>query len=114
MDCCGVVVTDTQASLVERLRNAGDALENVQRAWGDTIHAPELQQHQQNTIDVLREAADQIEADAARIAKLEHALRDFIEDMEARWDMNDPRTNPGIRHCVEQGRKVLEVPHESE
>ena len=35
------------------------------------------------------------------------ALRETIEDLEARWDMNDPRTNPGIRQCVERGRAAI-------
>ena len=35
------------------------------------------------------------------------ALKEMTEDLEARWDMNDRSTNPGIRHCVEQAKAVI-------
>jgi len=43
----------------------------------------------------------------AAITALEKALRDLIEDLEARWDMQAPSTNPGIKACVEQGKAAL-------
>lgn len=59
------------------------------------------------TAAMMREAADALAAQRAALAQLRKALHDFVEDCEARWDMNDPRTNPGIKHCVEHGRAAL-------
>lgn len=35
------------------------------------------------------------------------ALKEIADDLEARWDMRDRSTNPGIRHCVEQARAAI-------
>lgn len=35
------------------------------------------------------------------------ALREMTDDLEARWDMNDPRTNPGIKHNVARAREAI-------
>ncbi len=48
-----------------------------------------------------------IQAKDAEIAKLRSALKEMTDDLEARWDMKDSSTNPGIRHCVEQARAAL-------
>ena len=48
-----------------------------------------------------------ISALETRAKKLEAALRDAVEDAEGRWDMTSPSTNPGIKHWVTQGRKLL-------
>jgi hypothetical protein len=48
------------------------------------------------------------------VKRLRTALKDLVEDLEARWDMRDPRTNPGIRHYVERANGALageEVTH---
>jgi hypothetical protein len=35
------------------------------------------------------------------------ALKDIVDDLEARWDMDDPRTNPGIKHNVERAKAAI-------
>lgn len=34
-------------------------------------------------------------------------LQSIVEDLEARWDMTDPSTNPGIVENVSQAKKVI-------
>jgi len=53
-------------------------------------------------------------SERARQQGLKKALIDLVEDLEARWDMNDSHTNPGIRHCVEQAIKALRCADEME
>ncbi len=47
------------------------------------------------------------QAAQSRCQHLEQAVRALVEDLEARWDMDDPRTNPGIRENVKLGRAAL-------
>lgn len=35
------------------------------------------------------------------------ALKGLVDDLKARWDMNHPSTNPGIRHHVEQADAAI-------
>jgi hypothetical protein len=35
------------------------------------------------------------------------ALKAMVDDLEARWDMSAPSTNPGIRHNVEQAKAAI-------
>ena len=44
----------------------------------------------------------------ANARALYHALHEMTEDLEARWNMDDPRTNPGIRANVAQARRVMQ------
>jgi hypothetical protein len=53
---------------------------------------------------------DQAIANARLIAAapdLLAALKEFVDDIEARWDMNSPSTNPGIKQCVEQAKAAI-------
>ena len=66
------------------------------------------------TIDMMLEAADRLaEVTAARDSLL-LALKAMVEDLEARWDMADPRTNPGIRHNVETSKRAIAMVEELE
>ena len=38
---------------------------------------------------------------------LRAALKDIADDYEDRFDMNDPSTNPGIKHVVREARAAL-------
>jgi hypothetical protein len=38
---------------------------------------------------------------------LRAALVGLVDDLEARWDMSDPRTNPGIKHHVQQAKEAI-------
>lgn len=44
-----------------------------------------------------------------RSEKIETALRDIVEDMEARWDMSAASTNPGIKACVANAKAALSL-----
>jgi hypothetical protein len=48
-----------------------------------------------------------LEAAEATLARLREALVDLVEDLKARWDMSDPRTNPGIRYYVQRADAAL-------
>ena len=48
------------------------------------------------------------ESEQAR-QQLTGALKSIGDDLEARWDMTDSRTNPGIRAIVEQAKAVLAI-----
>jgi hypothetical protein len=45
--------------------------------------------------------------------ELRAALTAMVDDLEARWDMRDPRTNPGIVDCVTQAKATLRLGSES-
>lgn len=34
-------------------------------------------------------------------------LKNIVDDLEARWDMRDSRTNPGIKHNVAQAKAAI-------
>lgn len=40
-------------------------------------------------------------------ASLLKALKDIVDDLEARWDMRDPSTNPGIKDNVERAKAII-------
>jgi rubrerythrin len=77
-----------------------------ERASLEREHAAEL-------IELIREKEQALSTERARQQGLKTALVDLVEDLEARWDMNDSHTNPGIRHCVEQARKALRCADET-
>jgi hypothetical protein len=45
--------------------------------------------------------------DRTALVALREALQDAVDDAEARWDMDSPSTNPGIKGWVERGRAAL-------
>ncbi len=48
-------------------------------------------------------AAVEAERDA-----LKAATTDLVEDLESRWDMRSPSTNPGIKTCVARAKTALD------
>lgn len=80
----------------------------------------QLQAHQDRIVELEAVIAEQdhfeseyaklrreFEAHQDRVQAVIEALKDFVEDTEARWDMSSPSTNPGIVHCVERGKAAL-------
>lgn len=88
----GAAALDEAVPLRAELQAARDAIERVELRPGHT------------TAMGVTALADKF---GARVAQLEAALRDAVEDAEDRWDMDAPSTNPGIKHWVEQGRAAL-------
>jgi hypothetical protein len=50
---------------------------------------------------------DEVERLQQERGELLAALKDLVEDLKARWDMRDPRTNPGIRHYVDRAEATI-------
>ena len=67
-------MTESVRPLIERLREATDQLVITQRAWDQTLGSNSLRQAQQNTINVMREAADALVSAEARITALEESV----------------------------------------
>ena len=61
-------------------------------------------------IGVLYDYDDRTIPNARLIAEapdLLNALKEIVDDLEARWNMRDPRTNPGIRDNVDRARNII-------
>jgi len=100
-----------RAQAIERVR--------AMREWLEIAKpVPQMTEKRcEQLVEALRDAESALigqSTERARQQGLKTALVDLVEDLEARWDMNDSHTNPGIRHCVEQARKALRCADELE
>lgn len=57
--------------------------------------------------DMCRELAAEILTLRKSRCDLLMVLKNIVDDLEARWDMRDAGTNPGIRHNVEQAKVAI-------
>lgn len=58
-------------------------------------------------VNNIRTLAESIRILQAERDALRAALKDIADDYEDRFDMNDPSTNPGIKHVVREARAAL-------
>jgi len=62
------------------------------------------------SMETMQQLTEQRDAALAREQTLREALESIVDDLKARWDMNAPSTNEGIRGNVQHAERVLRDP----
>jgi hypothetical protein len=104
-----VMSPDKPERIVSALRNYREEDDRFQEWAQGYLESAQWGGH--NRADAIKQT---LLARDEEVKRLRAALKDLVEDLEARWDMRDPRTNPGIRHYVQRAKDALagqEVTH---
>jgi hypothetical protein len=106
------ILTPILAEVAQLRQELDRAMAGISRHFEQRVQAElrvdRSEDYAQRAADGLAQERLAREASEAQVQALREALQEMTEDLEARWDMNDPRTNPGIRHNVERARSLLE------